>query len=320
MMRLLLAVISLCLFALPIAAKQTLSPGLSDATKSETIEALRRDLDSGNYLEAEEPCKKLLELDPKSPEGIAARGALKLLKKDYRGTIEDCSKALELKPNMPYFTRLALNFRYHAYIKLGDYKNAFASCVQCLPLRRDVCVANDAVRLSKMLGRADDVKKYFELAAEWKIAEDQEIRDREALFRNTDDPKKVDDVIAAVGAMLKKDPDDTQARFIRVVCYRNKRQWLARSKESANSATTKKQMLSSELADVNNLLETDFPLETQLLSERLVLDKELGRTDLAKRDQNAVDRQALLDRLKKAARAKAEAKNERKEGMLNLLK
>jgi hypothetical protein len=171
-----------------------------------------------------------------------------------------------------------------------------------------------------MLGRADDVKKYFKLAAEWKIAEDQEIRDREALFRNTDDPKKVDDVIAAVGAMLKKDPDDTQARFIRVVCYRNKRQWLARSKESANSATTKKQMLNSELADVNNLLETDFPLETQLLSERLVLDKELGRTDLAKRDQNAVDRQALLDRLKKAARAKAEAKNERKEGMLNLLK
>ena len=320
MMQLFLAVLILCLFALPTLAKQTLSSNFSAATKSEAIGIMRRDMERGNYLEAEEPCTKALALDPNCAEAIAVRGALKFSKKDYKGTIEDCSKALELKPKVPYFTRLALNFRYHAYIQLKDYKDAFDSCVQCLPLRSDIAVAADAVTLSKMLGRPNDVRKYVALANQWKNADEQEIKDRKDLAKNSKDPQKVDNVLAALGTMLKKDPDDMQARFIRVVCYRNKRTWCAQSNNPANGATTKKQLLKSELADVNNLLENDFPLEKQLLTERLVIDKELGRTDLAKRDQSAVDRQVVSERQTKAARAEAEEQNELKDGMLNLLK
>jgi len=168
---------------------------------------------------------KILAIDPNSGDGYALEGFVKYSAKDIPGAIKDLTKAISLHPKDKFYLRSALNYRYHCYIALNDWKKALADCVECLTLEHSFGVANDAALLCKKTGDDQGFTKYQQLASQYKTAEQGHMMAIMDKVNATHDPTKVDGVLKQLEDHLRKVPDDLQAVTLRASCYETKGQY-----------------------------------------------------------------------------------------------
>ena len=94
--------------------------------RSLTYQSLNRHQESIN------DCKKIIDLFPKKAEGYNCLGEKKLILKDYKGSIQEYSKAIELEPNL-------LSYRNRAGLKnkLNDYNGAINDYSEAIRLSKE---------------------------------------------------------------------------------------------------------------------------------------------------------------------------------------
>jgi len=111
--------------------------------------------------------KKALAKDPNCADAIACIGCSKYGSGDYKGTIADLTKALDLNPKDSYWKRSAYSYLTYSYIALHDYANALVNCKKNLAWEPRANVYSDAAKLCGILNKPDEQKHFLALAADF---------------------------------------------------------------------------------------------------------------------------------------------------------
>jgi tetratricopeptide (TPR) repeat protein len=107
-----------------------------------------------------EDAKQALARAPNSADAIACLGAEKYSKGDYKGSIADLTKALDLKPKDSFWTRSAYSYLIYSYIAIHDYPNALVYCKKNLAWEPRAKTALDAAKLCKLLNKPDEERQF----------------------------------------------------------------------------------------------------------------------------------------------------------------
>jgi tetratricopeptide (TPR) repeat protein len=151
---------------------------------------------------------KALKTDPQSGDAYFSRGLFKYIDHDYTGAIKDFETAINLHPRRWLIN--TLNYRYHAYLKLGRWQEALDACIACEQAGHEATAASDAAKLCRKLERSKDAKRYDEIAEEDHQRTLKEF-DKFSLNRST--------------ATLAKNPNDAQALDTQYHYYKHHQQW-----------------------------------------------------------------------------------------------
>jgi tetratricopeptide (TPR) repeat protein len=169
--------------------------------------------------------EKILLIDPKCGDAYAIRGYTKFYTGDYDGAIKDCTKAISLHPKDPFYARSALNYRYHCYIQLEDWKNAMTDCLATLKIEHTPGVAHDAALLCTKVGDTAGAAKYEQLCATYLAAQKAHMKGLMQKEMDARNPATVDKVLEELNSELHKDPNDLQAYSLRADCYDTKKEY-----------------------------------------------------------------------------------------------